>query len=81
LGISAIGERGKPVIAFFVCVYHAMFLVVILVMKVSPFGVFALIGVTVSKFGHGSLLSLGKLVGLVDVAHAFFLIVVFVIVS
>ena len=45
-------------------------------MKVAPFGVFALIGVTVSKFGLGSLISLGKLVGLVYVALAFFLIVI-----
>ncbi len=58
-----------------------MFHVVNLVMKVAPFGVFALIGVTVSKFGLGSLISLGKLVGLVYVALAFFLIVVFGIVA
>lgn len=57
LGISAIGEQGKPVLAFFEGVSHAMFHVVNLVMKVAPFGVFALIGVTVSKFGLGSLLS------------------------
>ncbi len=81
LGISAIGERGKPVLAFFDGVSHAMFHVVNLVMKVAPFGVFALIGVTVSKFGLGSLLSLGKLVGLVYVALAFFLIVIFGIVG
>ncbi|MFD3200426.1 glutamate/proton symporter GltT, partial [Bacillus sp. LR_5] len=81
LGISAIGERGKPVLAFFEGVSHAMFHVVNLVMKVAPFGVFALIGVTVSKFGLSSLLSLGKLVGLVYVALAFFLIVVFGIVA
>ncbi|MCG8395884.1 cation:dicarboxylase symporter family transporter [Bacillus atrophaeus] len=81
LGISAIGERGKPVLAFFDGVSHAMFHVVNLVMKVAPFGVFALIGVTVSKFGIGSLLSLGKLVGLVYVALAFFLIVIFGIVG
>ncbi|MBL6007558.1 glutamate:protein symporter [Bacillus halotolerans] len=81
LGISAIGERGKPVLAFFEGVSHSMFHVVNLVMKVAPFGVFALIGVTVSKFGLGSLLSLGKLVGLVYVALAFFLIVIFGIVA
>lgn len=81
LGISAIGERGKPVLAFFEGVSHAMFHVVNLVMKVAPFGVFALIGVTVSKFGLGSLISLGKLVGLVYVALAFFLIVIFGIVA
>ena len=51
LGVAAIGERGKPVVQFFDGVSHAMFHVVNLVMKVAPIGVFALIGVTVSKFG------------------------------
>ncbi|WP_144498983.1 cation:dicarboxylate symporter family transporter [Bacillus pumilus] len=77
LGVSAIGERGKPVLAFFEGVSHAMFHVVNVVMKAAPFGVFALIGVTVSKFGLESLISLGKLVGLVYFALALFLIVVF----
>ena len=81
LGISAIGERGKPVLALFEGVSHSIFHVVHLVMKVAPFCVFALIGVTVSKFGLGSLISLGKLVGLVYVALAFFLIVIFGIVA
>ncbi|GAA3334592.1 hypothetical protein GCM10020331_103150 [Ectobacillus funiculus] len=39
-----------------------MFYVTNQVMKFAPFGVFALIGVTVSKFGVGSLIPLGKLV-------------------
>ncbi|MDR0138463.1 cation:dicarboxylase symporter family transporter [Metabacillus idriensis] len=76
LGVAAIGERGKPVLQFFDGVSHAMFHVVNLVMKVAPIGVFALIGVTVSKFGIDSLLSLGKLVLLVYAALIFFLIVV-----
>ena len=81
LGVSAIGERGKPVLAFFEGVSHAMFHVVNVVMKAAPFGVFALIGVTVSKFGLESLVSLGKLVGLVYFALALFLIVVFGIIG
>ncbi|MGG4490140.1 cation:dicarboxylate symporter family transporter [Metabacillus idriensis] len=76
LGVAAIGERGKPVLQFFDGVSHAMFHVVNLVMKAAPIGVFALIGVTVSKFGIDSLLSLGKLVLLVYAALIFFLIVV-----
>jgi len=76
LGLAAIGDRGKPVLQFFDGISHAMFHVVNLVMKVAPLGVFALIGVTVSKFGLESLLSLGKLVLLVYLALIFFLIVV-----
>jgi Na+/H+-dicarboxylate symporter len=74
LGISKLGERGKPVIAFFDATAQAMFNVVNMIMKFAPFGVFALIGVTVSKFGFDSLMSLGKLIILVYAALIFFLI-------
>ena len=76
LGVAAIGDRGKPVLAFFQGVADAMFWVTNLVMKFAPFGVFALIGVTVSKFGLGSLIPLGKLAILVYGAMIFFVIVV-----
>ena len=76
LGVAAIGERGKPVLAFFHGVADAMFWVTNLVMKFAPFGVFALIGVTVSKFGISSLIPLGKLAILVYAAMIFFVIVV-----
>ncbi|KZB92068.1 glutamate:protein symporter [Bacillus sp. VT 712] len=76
LGVAAIGDRGKPVLQFFDGVSHAMFHVVNMMMKVAPIGVFALIGVTVSKFGLESLMSLAKLVILVHAGLLFFLIVV-----
>ncbi|HLO11057.1 MAG TPA: cation:dicarboxylase symporter family transporter [Pseudoneobacillus sp.] len=62
LGIAAIGEKGKPVLAFFQGTADAMFWVTNQIMKYAPIGVFALIGVTVSKFGVESLIPLGKLV-------------------
>lgn len=76
LGVAAIGDRGKPVLAFFQGVADAMFWVTNLVMKFAPFGVFALIGVTVSKFGISSLIPLGKLAILVYAAMIFFVVVV-----
>lgn len=76
LGVAAIGEKGKPVLAFFQGVADAMFWVTNLVMKFAPFGVFALIGVTVSKFGLSSLIPLGKLAILVYAAMIFFVLVV-----
>ncbi|WP_338449690.1 cation:dicarboxylase symporter family transporter [Niallia oryzisoli] len=76
LGVAAIGEKGKPVLAFFEGVADAMFWVTNLVMRFAPFGVFGLIGVTVSKFGLGSLLPLGKLMILVYATMAFFIVVV-----
>ena len=76
LGIAAIGEKGKPVLAFFQGTADVMFWVTNLIMKFAPFGVFALIGVTVSKFGLESLLPLGKLMILVYATMIFFIIVV-----
>lgn len=54
LGAAAIGEKGKPVIQFAQGTADAMFWVTNQIMKTAPFGVFALIGVTVSKFGLSS---------------------------
>ncbi len=76
LGVAAIGEKGKPIIAFFRGTADAMFFVTNQIMKVAPLGVFALIGVTVSKFGLSSLIPLGKLVLTVYGAMIFFIIVV-----
>ncbi|RNB84039.1 glutamate:protein symporter [Brevibacillus nitrificans] len=76
LGVAAAGERGKPVLHFFQGVADAMFWVVNAIMRFAPFGVFALIGVTVSKFGLSSLVPLGKLVILVHLAMLFFILVV-----
>lgn len=77
LGLAAIGEKGKPVLKFFQGAADAMFWVTNQIMKFAPVGVFALIGVTVSKFGVSSLLPLGKLVISVYAAMLFFVIVVF----
>jgi proton glutamate symport protein len=76
LGVASIGERGKPVLAFFQGTADAMFWVTNTVMKFAPFGVFALIGITVSKFGLESLIPLGKLAILVYASMIFFIIVV-----
>ncbi|WP_338752634.1 cation:dicarboxylate symporter family transporter [Bacillus sp. FJAT-52991] len=76
LGVAAIGEKGKPVLAFFQGTADAMFYVTNQIMKFAPFGVFALIGVTVSKFGVESLIPLGKLLICVYVTMMFFIVVV-----
>ncbi|MEH6939116.1 cation:dicarboxylase symporter family transporter [Bacillus sp. JJ664] len=76
LGLTAIGERGKPVLAFFQGTADTMFYITNQIMKFAPFGVFALIGVTVSKFGLESLIPLGKLVITVYGTMAFFIVVV-----
>ncbi|OKL37928.1 cation:dicarboxylate symporter family transporter [Domibacillus mangrovi] len=76
LGVAAIGEKGKPVLQFFQGTADAMFFVTNQIMKFAPFGVFALIGVTVSKFGLASLIPLSKLVILVYGSMFFFIVIV-----
>ncbi|QGS69847.1 cation:dicarboxylase symporter family transporter [Oceanobacillus sp. 143] len=76
LGIAAIGEKGKPVLRFFEGMANAMFYVTNLFMKYAPIGVFALIGVTISKYGFTSLIPLGKLALTVYGTMIFFVIVV-----
>jgi proton glutamate symport protein len=81
LGVAAIGEKGEPILKFFRGTADAMFYVTNQIMKIAPIGVFALIGVTVSKFGLSSLIPLGKLVITVYGAMIFFVIVVLGIVA
>ncbi|MDS0525868.1 cation:dicarboxylase symporter family transporter [Clostridium sp. SHJSY1] len=76
LGVAAIGEKGKPVLAICQGTADAMFWVTNQIMKVAPLGVFGLIGVTVSKFGLASLIPLGKLVITVHGAMILFIFVV-----
>ncbi|MFE4708850.1 cation:dicarboxylate symporter family transporter [Peribacillus simplex] len=76
IGVAAIGEKGKPVLAFFQGTAEAMFAVTNIIMKFAPFGVFALIGITVSKFGIQSLIPLSKLIIVTYGTMAFFVIVI-----
>jgi proton glutamate symport protein len=76
LGVAAVGEKGLPVLNFFRGTADAMFFVTNQIMKLAPLGVFALIGVTVSKFGITSLIPLGKLVLVVYGAMFFFILVI-----
>ncbi|WHX59877.1 cation:dicarboxylate symporter family transporter [Peribacillus frigoritolerans] len=81
LGVAAIGEKGKPILGFFEGVLEVMFWVTNLVMKFAPFGVFALIGVTVAKFGVATLIPLGNLVLAVYVTMVFFVFVILGIIA
>lgn len=77
LGAAAIGEKGKTVIQFAQGTADAMFWVTNQIMKTAPFGVFALIGVTVSKFGLSSLIPLGKLIVTTYSSMILFILIVF----
>ena len=76
LGISAVGEKAKPVLQLCRGISEAMFWVTNQVMKVAPIGVFGLLGVTVSKFGLKALIPLGKLASTIYGSMLFFVIVI-----
>ncbi len=77
-GLSALGERGKPVLNFFELVGDTMIRVTHIVMLYAPIGVFGLIAYTVSRHGLGVLLPLFQLILSSFLATAFFVIVLFV---
>ena len=60
--LSSLGEVGRPVLNFFDIVMNTMIKVTGYVMEYAPFGVFALIAVTVGVHGIGVLLPLLKLI-------------------
>jgi len=61
--LTQIGARGKPVVDFIEAASRMLFRVVGIVMWAAPLGAFGAIAFTVGKFGAGSLVSLGKLLG------------------
>jgi aerobic C4-dicarboxylate transport protein len=61
--LTQIGSRGKPVVDFIEAASRMLFSVVGIVMWAAPIGAFGAIAFTVGKFGAGSLVSLGKLLG------------------
>jgi aerobic C4-dicarboxylate transport protein len=58
-----VGDLGKPVVDFVEAMSKMLFKVVGIVMWAAPLGAFGAIAFTVGKFGAGSLVSLGKLLG------------------
>ncbi|MGA9938841.1 MAG: C4-dicarboxylate transporter DctA [Candidatus Acidiferrales bacterium] len=58
-----VGDRGKPIVDLIGAASQMLFKVVAIVMWVAPIGAFGAIAFTVAKFGAGSLVSLGKLLG------------------
>jgi aerobic C4-dicarboxylate transport protein len=61
--LISLGAVGKPFLQLVDSASHLIFATVNLVMWAAPLGAFGAMAFTVGKFGMGSLLSLGKLVG------------------
>jgi proton glutamate symport protein len=76
LAVAAIGARGRPVIEVLDSTAVAMFKVTGYVMTCAPIGVFAAIAATVGGRGLVVLLTLGKLVALMYLGLAMFVLIV-----
>jgi proton glutamate symport protein len=77
IGLAAVGKRGQPVLDFLDGVAHVMFKFTGYVMMFAPIGVMAAIAATVGARGLGILATLSKLVVLMYVGLAVFVVVVF----
>ena len=75
--VSAIGEKGKPILVFCESLAQVMFRFTSYVMHFAPFGVGAAMAVTISKMGIGVLVNLGMLIGTLYLALVIFVVLVF----
>ncbi|WP_212803659.1 MULTISPECIES: C4-dicarboxylate transporter DctA [Pseudomonas] len=74
--LSAIGERGKPVLDVLESASHMVFKIFSYLMRFAPIGAFGALAFTVGQYGITSLGSLAKLIMTLYIACAFFVIVV-----
>lgn len=75
-GLAAIGERAQPALNLIDSVSSALFWIIGLTMKIAPLAAFGAIAFTVSKFGFGTLISLGKLVFEFYLSCALFIVLI-----
>ncbi len=76
LSMAAMGEKGKPVVELFEKLADVFFGVVNMIMKVSPIAASGAMAYTIGKFGLGSLISLGKLMGSVYITMFLFIVLI-----
>jgi aerobic C4-dicarboxylate transport protein len=76
LALSALGERGKPLVTLLDSVTQAVFGVVNILMRLAPIGAFGAMAFTVGKYGIASLGPLAKLIGTFYLTSIFFVLVV-----
>lgn len=72
-----LGRRSKPLVDTIERLSEAVFEIVAIILKAAPLAVFGAMSYAVGKFGFGTLLSLGKLVGLLYLSCFIFITVIF----
>ena len=76
IAVAAIGKKGQPILDVLDATAHAMFKVTGYVMAFAPIGVFAAIAATVGGKGLAILFTLGKLIALMYLGLAIFVVIV-----
>jgi len=61
--LSKIGPKAKPFMVFLKSLEDALFTVIKMIMRVAPLGALGAMSFTIGKYGLGSLVSLGQLMG------------------
>ncbi len=61
--LQRLGQRGVPLLGFIDALSQVLFGIVGVVMRLAPLGAFGAMAFTIGKYGFGSLLSLGLLMG------------------
>jgi len=76
VALSHIGPRARPVIDFLDSFVHGIFSIVGMIMRLAPLAAFGAMAFTVGKYGLGSIVSLGKLMGVMYLTCVLFVVVV-----
>lgn len=76
IGLILIGDKGKPVVALFEAISHAVFRMVDILMKAAPIGAFGAFAFTIGKYGIASVVNLAALVGTFYLTAALFIVVI-----
>jgi aerobic C4-dicarboxylate transport protein len=71
--LQRLKARGAPMLAFIEGLSQVLFGIVGIVMRLAPIGAFGAMAFTIGKYGFGSLLSLGKLMGSFYLTCLFFI--------
>jgi aerobic C4-dicarboxylate transport protein len=76
IALARMGRKAEPVVNFLAAFSTSMFVIVGMIMRVAPIAAFGAMAFTVGKYGFGSILSLGKLMGTMYLTCFLFVVLV-----
>lgn len=74
--VLAMGQKGQPLFNLISDISHSLFVIVDIIMRIAPIGVFGAMAFTIGKYGIASLGPLAKLLGCFYATCAFFILVI-----